>query len=341
MKFIQQAYKGKNDWTDYLLSLMLLFFGWQFMGIIPLSLVAYLYAGDMETFMLAAKSNFANLEMDANLYLLLMLISFLFGLLSLFLGIKLIHKRKIVTLITSREKVDWKRVFYAFSVWAIVGLFMVAIGYFMAPEDYVWNFKPIPFFILLLISFLFLPIQTSMEELLFRGYLMQGFGTWFKNAFMPLILTSAIFGLLHGLNPEVEKLGWFTMVYYIGTGLVLGIFTLMDEGTELALGFHAANNIVAAVLVTTNWTVFQTDALLVDVSEPSLDYEMFVPVFVLYPLILLLFSKKYGWTNWKEKLTGCVFKPLEFKEEEFIAKNSPLTPEGGIIMRKKNNSSLN
>jgi len=339
VKFIQQAYKGKNDWTDYLLSLMLLFFGWQFMGIIPLSLVAYLYAGDMETFMLAAKSNFANLEMDANLYLLLMLISFLFGLLSLFLGIKLIHKRKIVTLITSREKVDWKRVFYAFSVWAIVGLFMVAIGYFMAPEDYVWNFKPIPFFILLLISFLFLPIQTSMEELLFRGYLMQGFGTWFKNAFMPLILTSAIFGLLHGLNPEVEKLGWFTMVYYIGTGLVLGIFTLMDEGTELALGFHAANNIVAAVLVTTNWTVFQTDALLVDVSEPSL--EMFVPVFVLYPLILLLFSKKYGWTNWKEKLTGCVFKPLEFKEEEFIAKNSPLTPEGGIIMRKKNNSSLN
>jgi len=227
-----------------------------------------------------------------------------------------------VTLITSREKVDWGRFFYAFIVWGIVGLFMVAIGYFMAPEDYVWNFKPVPFFILLLISFLFLPIQTSMEELLFRGYLMQGFGTWFKNSFLALILTSTIFGLLHGLNPEVEKLGWFIMVYYIGTGLVLGIFTLMDEGTELALGFHAANNVVAAVLVTTNWTVFQTDALLVDISEPSIDWEMFVPVFILYPLILLLFKKKYGWTNWKEKLTGRVLKPLEFKEEEFIANNS-------------------
>jgi hypothetical protein len=32
-------------------------------------------------------------------------------------------------------------------------------------------------------------------------------------------------------------------VYYIGTGLFLGI-TLMDEGMELALGFHAANNLV-------------------------------------------------------------------------------------------------
>lgn len=324
MKFIQQAYKGNNDWTAYLFTLMLLFFGWQFLGVIPLTLVAYLYAGDMETLMLAANTNFADLGINANLYLLLVIATFLFGLLSLFLGIKLIHKRKIKTLITSREKIDWKRVFYAFSVWGIVGFFMVAIGYFMAPEDYVWNFKPIPFFILLLISFLFLPIQTSMEELLFRGYLMQGFGTWFKNSFVPLILTSAIFGLLHGLNPEVEKLGWFMMVYYIGTGLLLGIFTLMDEGTELALGFHAANNVVAAVLVTTNWTVFQTDALLVDISEPSIDWEMFVPVFILYPLILLLFSKKYGWTNWKEKLTGHVFKPLEFKEDEFIAGKSKL-----------------
>ena len=322
MKFIQQAYKGDNEWTAYLFTLMLLFFGWQIVGIIPISVVAFMYAGDMETFMLSASKNFSDLGINANLYLLLVIATFLFGLLSLFLGIKFIHKRKIVTLITSREKVDWGRFFYAFIVWGIVGLIMVTIGYFMAPEDYVWNFKPIPFFILLLISFLFLPIQTCMEELLFRGYLMQGFGTWFKNSFVALILTSVIFGLLHGLNPEVEKLGWFIMVYYIGTGLVLGIFTLMDEGTELALGFHASNNIVAAVLVTTNWTVFQTDALLVDISEPSIDYEMFVPVFILYPLILLLFSKKYGWINWKEKLFGHVFKPIEFKEDEFIAGKS-------------------
>ncbi len=135
----------------------------------------------------------------------------------------------------------------------------------------------------------------------------------------PLILTSVIFGLLHGLNPEVEKLGWISMVYYIGTGLVLGIFTLMDEGTELALGFHAANNIIAAVLVTANWTVFQTEALLVDTSEPSVGWEMFVPVLILYPMVLFIFSDKYGWTNWQGKLLGTVRKPIELKEDEFIA----------------------
>ena len=319
MKFIQQAYKGNNEWWAYLVTIFILFFGWQLVGVIPLIGAAFYYADGMDAFMASANENFANLGMDSNLYLFLIIITFLFGLLSLFLGIKKIHNRKIVTLITSREKVDWNRVFYAFSVWAIIRVLMISIGYYMSPEDYVWNFKPLPFFILVIISLLFLPIQTSMEELLFRGYLMQGFGTWFKNSFAALILTSVIFGLLHGLNPEVEKLGMISMVYYIGTGLVLGIFTLMDEGTELSLGFHAANNIVAAVFVTTNWTVFQTDALLVDTSEPSVGWEMFVPVLILYPLVLFIFSEKYGWTNWQEKLTGTVLKSIELDEDKFIA----------------------
>jgi membrane protease YdiL (CAAX protease family) len=319
MKFIQQAYKGENEWWTYLITIIILFFGWQFIGVIPLIGTAFYYANDNAEFILAANDNFTSLGINANIYLLLIIFTFFAGLLSLFFGVVQIHKRKIITIITSRDKVDWNRIFYAFSIWAIIGVIMIAVGYFMSPEDYVWNFKPLPFLILVVISLLFLPIQTSMEEILFRGYLMQGFGTWFKKSFVALVITSVIFGLLHGLNPEVEKLGWISMVYYIGTGLVLGIFTLMDEGTELALGFHAANNIIAAVLVTANWTVFQTDALLVDTSEPSVGWEMFVPVLILYPLILVIFSKKYGWTNWREKLMGRIQKPLELNEDEFIA----------------------
>ena len=172
------------------------------------------------------------------------------------------------------------------------------------------NFKPVPFFTLLFVSFVFLPFQTSTEELLFRGYLMQGFGTLTKNRWFPLIITSVIFGLLHGMNPEVERLGYVLMIFYIGTGLLYGITTLMDEGTELALGLHASNNIVAAFLVTTDWMVFRTDALFIDTSEPAVGSEMFIGVFVLYPLLLVVFSKKYGWTNWKSKLFGKVEIPV-------------------------------
>lgn len=319
MKFIQQAYKGNNGVGAYVKTILLVLVGWQIIGLIPLFGTAYYYSDSKEKFMSSMATSFASLGINSNLYLILVIFTFLGGLVFLFIGVKFIHKRKILTVLTSRAKLDVNRILFAFSVWFIFGVFIFMINYVMTPEDFVWNFKLMPFIILVLISFLLLPFQTSMEEVLFRGYLMQGFGTWFKKSFVALILTSVIFGLLHGANPEVAKLGWTTMVFYIGTGLLLGIFALMDEGLELSLGFHAANNILAAMLVTTNWSAFQTEALFIDVSEPTVGWEMLVPVFVLYPIILIIFSKKYGWTNWKEKLFGHVFKPIEFKEDEFIA----------------------
>lgn len=319
MKFIQEAYKGENEWWAYILTLFLLFFGWQVVGVIPLVGTAFYYADDMETFLDAGMNNFTTLGIDSNLYLILVIATFLFALVALFAGVRFIHKRKIITVITSRQKIDWNRVFYAFSVWAGIGVVTFVISYFAYPEDFVWNFKAFPFLILVIISFLLLPLQTSMEEVLFRGYLMQGFGTWFKRGFVALLITSIIFGVLHGANPEVEKLGWIIMVYYIGTGLLLGIFALMDEGIELSLGFHAANNILAAVVVTSNWAAFQTEALFIDISEPEVDIEFFLPFIVFYPLVIFVFSKKYGWTNWKEKMFGKIRKQIEFNEDEFIA----------------------
>ena len=310
MNFIQQAYKGRNDWVYYLAGILLVIFGWQLIGVIPLSVVAALHSADLGEFFRAANDSFMSLGINKNLFLFLMISMFAIGLLFLFLTIKYIHKRALKTVITSREIIDWNRFWFGFITWGIVAVSITLLGIFLEPELYTWNFKPVPFFSLVVISFLFLPLQTSFEELLFRGYFMQGLGTWFKNRWMPLIITSVAFGLLHGANPEVEKLGYISMVFYIGTGFFFGIATLMDEGTELALGLHAVNNIIAAFLVTTDWMVFQTDALFIDTSEPSVGSEMFLSVFVLYPLLLFLFSKKYGWTNWKDKLVGKIEKPI-------------------------------
>lgn len=310
MNFIQQAYKGENQWYLYLLVIFIVLFGWQFIGVIPLAVTAILHSESTSEFLRAADDSFMSLGINKNLFLFMMVVMFAVGLVSLFLGVKYIHKRAIKTVITSRNKIDWNRFWFGFFVWGILSVLVVSSEILLASENYTWNFKPLPFFTLVIVSFLFLPIQTSFEELLFRGYFMQGLGTWFKNRWVPLIVTSVAFGLLHGANPEVEKLGYISMVFYIGTGFFFGITTLMDEGTELALGLHAINNIVAAFLVTTDWTVFQTDALFVDTSDPSVGIEMFLPVFILYPLMLLLFSKKYDWKNWKEKLFGNIVKPV-------------------------------
>ncbi len=320
MYYIQQAFKGLNDFWRYLVGLLLVFIGWQLFGMIPLIAVAFGYSKDIIEFQRSADTNFMDLGIPKNLFLFLMLFSFIVGLLSLFFVVKKIHNRSVTSLITARKSIDWNRVFYSFGLWFSVSLFFLVVGYFAEPEMFHWNFKPIPFFILVFISFLLMPLQTSFEELLFRGYLMQGLGVWMRRAWLPLLITATIFGLLHGANPEVEKLGYWVMVYYIGTGLFLGILTLMDDGTELALGFHAANNIVAAVFVTQSWVVFQTDALFVNTSEPVLSMEMFVPVFVVYPILLFVFSKKYKWTNWKERLFGKIENPFD-KEDEVILDN--------------------
>ena len=100
---------------------------------------------------------------------------------------------------------------------------------------------------------------------------------------------------------------------YIGTGFFLGITTLMDEGLELALGFHAANNLFTALLVTADWTAFQTHSVFKDISDPTEAgfIDIFLPVFVIFPIILFIFARKYKWRNWSERLFGAVSEPPE------------------------------
>lgn len=314
MGYIEQAYKGKNEWWRYVVTIMMVLIGWQFIGIIPLFIVAFNESDDFAELMASSANAFADLGIDSNLYLLVMLLMFVSGLVFLLFSVKLFHARSITSLITSRVNISWKKVFYGFSFWFFISIFFIVMDYFIYPDHYVYNFKPIPFAILVIVSFVFIPLQTAFEELLFRGYFLQGLGVWFKNAAVPFIVTSVAFGLMHSFNPEVEKLGYLILIYYIATGFLFGMITLMDEGTELALGMHAANNIVAAIFVTMNWAAFQTDALFVDISEPTMGIYLFFPVFVIYPLVIIFLSRKYGWSDWKQKLFGKVNAPTKVNE---------------------------
>ncbi|MEL0456574.1 CPBP family intramembrane glutamic endopeptidase [Flavobacteriaceae bacterium SZ-1-7] len=311
--YIAQAFKGLHEWWRYLIGALIVFVAWQIIGMIPLgaAIVIKSFGGGAEQIPTDIPEMITLL--GSNLFLFLMLISFVFGLVGVFVSVKALHKQSLKSLTTARPKIDWKRFWFIFILWGIVSIGFVLADYFFSPEDYQLNFQLEPFLVLAVIAILLIPLQTSFEEYLFRGYLMQGLGVIFKNKWLPLLFTSLGFGLLHIANPEVEKLGYVIMVYYIGTGLFLGIITLMDDGLELALGFHAANNLFTALLVTADWTAFQTDSILKDMSDPSemAITEIFVPVFVVFPILLFILGKKYKWTNWGEKLLGTVVEPLK------------------------------
>jgi membrane protease YdiL (CAAX protease family) len=238
----------------------------------------------------------------SNLRLFLLLLSFVFVLPGIWLVVKKLHDLPVMSVLSSRKKIDLERVLYSFMIWGTVVSAFVFLEYSLNPENYVFNFKVKEFLILAVIAILFIPIQTSVEEIVFRGYLMQGFGHWLNSRFMALFLTSTVFGSLHLANPEITALGYEFVILYITVGFVLGIMTLMDEGLELAIGFHAANNLIVALLLTADWTVFQTESILIDISEPSLGITDWITPFIVFPILLAVFARKYSWTNWKEKL---------------------------------------
>jgi len=302
MNYIQQAYKGQRELWMFILTTIL---------------VAGIFIGNFIYFLIADP---ADLDMaydlmkqiPANLSLIINLLPFVFLLGLLFVLVKFVHQRSLLSLTTARPKVDFKRILFSFLMVCTYTLVTFFIGYYMDSSELVFQFNAGKFALLFTISILLFPFQIGLEEYLFRGYLMQHIGVLVKNKWFPLIFTSVLFGIAHSANPEVATIGfWKMMIFYIGTGLLLGIMTLMDDGLELALGWHLGNNLLASLLVTADWTALQTDAIFKSTADPSLGVlsEILLPVLVVYPIMLLILSKRYGWKNWKDKLFGKVIEP--------------------------------
>lgn len=288
MSFLQNANKGTNLFSTYIFTIVLVIIAY-IIGQIPLAMALHSQGID----------SIAD-YLGENKLLVYLIIPFIFSLVVIVLSVKYLHKRPILSVFTIRETFDWKRFFSAFFIWGFILGTFVFLGA-MFSDQISWNFNADTFFPLLLISLFLIPLQSSCEEVLFRGYLFQGFGRIYKKGWISVLITGVLFGLLHSANPEVEALGYGVMVYYIVTGLFLGIITLMDDGIELSMGYHAVNNIFAALIITNEWQAFQTDAILIDHSKPIFGWDSLLTILIVQPLMILIFSKIYRWKNWKEK----------------------------------------
>ncbi len=307
MNYIQQAYKGKIEFWMFLLTSVLI------SGIFIINFIAFLFTPkeDIDAMYALIKN------IPSNVNLVINLAPFAILLILLFILVKYLHQRSILSLTTSRSKIDWKRFFFSFFLVVLFLLISFGFFYYLNPSQVEIQFNAQSFAILLIISLILFPLQIGLEEYLFRGYFMQHIGIMVKNRWFPLILTSVLFGIAHSANPEVSEMGLSIMIFYIGTGLILGIMTLMDEGLELALGFHLGNNLIAALLITYDWSVLQTDAIFRytgDKAESTFS-EILLPLLFFYPIFLFILAKKYKWTNWNEKLFGKVEKPIVVDEE--------------------------
>lgn len=294
MNFYQQIYKGKNNWyiTVFLVSIVS----------IPFLLKIYYY--------LFVKKEVSLIKVDSNLLLTKGLLQYLVFFLVLLVGIKFLHKRPIKSVITSKKDIDWWRYVFGISSWGLFVLIYFSLNYFAYPENYTWNFKPIPFTILFLISFTLVPLGAIFKEVFFTGYLLQVIGFFIQNKIISILITSTIYMLAMGINPVIETIGLQVLLFYFASGLFTSLVTTIDDGLELAMGMQTANNIFALLYITSTWRGLETNALLLDHSEPKVLFLVYIPVFIFFPLYFLLLKQMYQWKNIKDKLLSKITKPV-------------------------------
>ncbi|QGM80342.1 CPBP family intramembrane glutamic endopeptidase [Otariodibacter oris] len=115
-------------------------------------------------------------------------------------------------------------IFGGFLAITVVTLLIAALG----GIDLIFNFKP-EYLGTLILGVIFFAFQGTFEELIYRGYLMPYFSKAMKQ-FWAIIITSILFMLMHGLNPNMTALPVinlmlasvvFSLIYVLSGNLLL------------------------------------------------------------------------------------------------------------------------
>lgn len=275
--------------------------------VLTLLLVVFVYLVSSSLLFIDLSLNFPNADvlnessikelsllMGKNRLFLWMMLPFSFVFITLLVCLTKIHKLPLLKIFTSRDAFDWKRFFVAFSLWSLMVIVVTSFE-LMLNDDFEIIFNAQKFLTLFCLSLMLLPIQTSAEELMFRGYILQGLKQRTGSAIQSIVISGLMFGMMHIANPEIIKMGYHVLLYYVAVGIVLGFIVYFDSGLELSLGFHAANNLITALLITADWQAFQTDAIIKDNNPPGNGYLGIFLASIMLSLFFLIIRKKYGW----------------------------------------------
>jgi hypothetical protein len=265
----------------------------------------------------ANPADLSAIGITANLGLFMMLFPFLVGLITFAILVKPLHGRTLKQTIGGSSSVRWKRALVSAFVWTIFSAIYLFSYKLLEPANFRINNTSSTLIWLVAISLIFIPFQASFEEVIFRGYLMQGFTVLTSrdkgylryisfvtgSTLFPLIMTSLLFGMMHSWNPEIKQYGFFTMIpQYIIFGLLFGTITVLDDGIEIAAGAHASNNIFVSIMLTNSSSTLLTPALFKQtIIQPWVDFWALLVISVIFFIIM---KKIYGWKDlsvlWKK-----------------------------------------
>lgn len=274
--YLEAARWGKYRGWRYVLGLMIILFAWLIVGSGASVLVAFALGGQ------ADPSELGLVE-----YYLFVMASFLCFFAGVLIAVSLVHRRHPRTLVTTQKQINWHRVGHGFVAWFVSYGLIGGLGqYLFYPDTFSFNSGLITFALFVPLALVLTAIQTTTEELFFRGYIVQGASLIWSNRVFLAIVPAVIFTLPHLLNPEARAGGWLTTFssYFFVPGLVWTVVSLIDGTTELAIGVHFANNIGGVLLFNITGTALPSPALFT-ISEYHATYGALsglvaVPVFL-------------------------------------------------------------
>lgn len=149
----------------------------------------------------------------------------------------------------------------------------------------------------LVVCLAFLWIQTTTEEILFRGIFMRIFHgnevPTLKKGIWPAVLSSLVFMSLHLFNPEVTQRAGaeavFVAVTYFISGLCMYLPNLVVGGMEAGMLIHFLNNFMCFTVIKQEITVMPTPTLFVDHTTTDSGFMTLIMTLILY-LPILVFS---------------------------------------------------
>jgi membrane protease YdiL (CAAX protease family) len=260
--YLDSARWGKASLWRYLAGFICIIFFWLGLGSLATGVVLAFFAmleGLNMSQIAEAISNSAILGSIP--YFVVVNVSFILFFAGIWLAAVGIHRRPLRSVVTAKPSIDWKRIGVGFVIWFLLGVVGSVIEFLIWPETFSVNFEPLTFLVFAFIAVILTPLQTTSEELFFRGYLVQAGSILSRNAIFLSLLSGVLFALPHIGNPELAANFYVVLLSYFVLGVFLAWISIKDGTIELAIGVHAANNLFAGLVVTFPLSALQTPAI--------------------------------------------------------------------------------
>ncbi len=299
--FLQADLQGRNKWWHWVIGIFTVVMAWQVIGTMPL----YFFCISTRLFSIygfqCAPSQLIVRGPSHVPGFILTMFPFIIGTITLAIVVRWFHNKSFATLLTGRKRFDLSRTLFAMAVVGTMSAISLALELFanVAPEnegELIHNRISYDWAALAFFAFTLVPVQAGLEEVFFRGYLLQGMSLVSRSKIFLLFSTTTIFTAVHLANPEPWEYGVLPYLFSVfALGTFMGLITILDDGLELAIGFHTANNLWSFLVVGLEKSAIPTPALFIlKIDDLNIGHAI-APILIQLFVIFIAFAWRYGW----------------------------------------------